>query len=213
MNAQRIYIVDDDEAVRKSLSRLLVAEGFDVEAFGDARLFLSEIDVSKMGCVLLDLSMPEMDGLALQQALLDRRSPMSIVFLTGRATMKDCVIGMQRGASNFLVKPYVADELIQVLHKGLAESHRRTTDFLELQRAQMGLRSLTQRESEVMELVARGLLNKQIADLIGAAERTVKLHRARVMEKLQVGSVAELVRLVDLVNGAPKSWHDGAPRP
>ena len=192
-----LSIVDDDEAVRKSLARLLTAAGFQVRSYATGRHYLDEADPASPGCLLLDLSMPDLDGLAVQEAMNARKSMASIVFLTGRASMKDCVTGMQRGASNFLVKPYVTEELLAAVRRGLQESVQRADDQQDLLRLLERFKSLTQRETEVMHLVARGLLNKQIADLIGAAERTVKLHRARGMEKLDVGSVAELVRLVD----------------
>ena len=191
------YVVDDDEAVCKSLARLLAAEGFHVKTFTSGRDFLEGVDPSNPACLILDLSMPDMNGLALQQALNERQSVIEIVFLTGRGTLRECAEGMKRGAVNFLVKPYAVDELLANVRLAIQTSSNRAEALRDRRSLLSRLDTLTPREAEVMHLVARGLLNKQIADLVGAAERTVKLHRARVMEKLQVHSVPELVRLVD----------------
>ena len=192
-----LYVVDDDDAVRAALGRLLSAGGYRVAAFQSAETFLAQHDPHAHGCIVLDVAMPGLDGLALQQLLAERGSHMPVIFLTGRADVPMTVRAMKRGAFDFLTKPVDGDELFPAVARALERD-------LALRRADAAraatesrLSTLTAREREVLTHVMAGRLNKQIAADLGTAEKTVKVHRARGMEKMHVRSVAELVRLVE----------------
>ena len=192
-----LYVVDDDDAVRAALGRLLSAGGYWVAAFQSAETFLVQHDPHAHGCIVLDVAMPGLDGLALQQLLAERGSHMPVIFLTGRADVPMTVRAMKRGAFDFLTKPVDGDELFPAVARALERD-------LALRRADAAraatesrLSTLTAREREVLTHVMAGRLNKQIAADLGTAEKTVKVHRARGMEKMHVRSVAELVRLVE----------------
>ena len=196
-SVERVYLVADDAAVRRSVSRLLRSAGLDPVGYGSAEEFLREHDPGAGGCVVLDLSMPGLDGLALQRELSARGSVLPVVFVSGRADVPKSVRAMKEGAVDFLTKPVKAQTLLEAIEKALgrnrtAREDRRTADELHRRIA-----SLTQREREVMEGVVAGLLNKQIAGRLGIAEQTVKVHRARVMEKMGADSLADLVRMAD----------------
>jgi FixJ family two-component response regulator len=191
-----IYLVDDDPAVLKALARLLRESGYDVRPFDSPRKFLEEHDPALPGCALLDISMPGLDGLELQEELASARSDRQIVFITGHGDIPGSVKAMRAGAIDFLTKPVDRATLLLVVEAALerdalvraASARRRSID--------KRLESLTMREREVLERVVKGLLNKQIAAELGPAEKTIKVHRARMMEKMQVRSVAELVSLI-----------------
>jgi len=192
-----LYVVDDDDAVRAALGRLLSAGGYRVAAFQSAETFLVQHDPHAHGCIVLDVAMPGLDGLALQQLLAERGSHMPVIFLTGRADVPMTVRAMKRGAFDFLTKPVDDSELFPAVARALERD-------LALRRADAAraatesrLSTLTAREREVLTHVMAGRLNKQIAADLGTAEKTVKVHRARGMEKMHVRSVAELVRLVE----------------
>ena len=192
-----LYVVDDDDAVRAALGRLLSAGGYRVAAFQSAETFLAQHDPHAHGCIVLDVAMPGLDGLALQQLLAERGSHMPVIFLTGRADVPTSVRAMKRGAFDFLTKPVDDSELFPAVARALERD-------LALRRADAAraatesrLSTLTAREREVLTHVMAGRLNKQIAADLGTAEKTVKVHRARGMEKMHVRSVAELVRLVE----------------
>jgi len=192
-----LYVVDDDDAGRAALGRLLSAGGYRVAAFQSAETFLVQHDPHAHGCIVLDVAMPGLDGLALQQLLAERGSHMPVIFLTGRADVPMTVRAMKRGAFDFLTKPVDGDELFPAVARALERD-------LALRRADAAraatesrLSTLTAREREVLTHVMAGRLNKQIAADLGTAEKTVKVHRARGMEKMHVRSVAELVRLVE----------------
>jgi FixJ family two-component response regulator len=192
-----VFVVDDEDAVRKALSRLLRSAEIDAVVFASGADFLGAHDPDTPGCLLLDVSMPGFDGLELQQTLAARGSDLPIIFLSGRADVPISVQAMKQGAADFLTKP-VRDEVLLIAVRNAFEKDRaaRTT------RAELGdiatrLATLTRREREVLEHVVSGQLNKQIAGDLGTVEQTVKVHRARVMEKMKVQSLAELVRLVE----------------
>jgi FixJ family two-component response regulator len=186
-----VHVVDDDPSFSRAVSRRLEAEGFEVVTFDSAEAFLSAL-TDGPGCVVLDLRMPGAGGLDVQEALARRADPLPVVFLTGHGDVHSSVRAMKAGAVDFLTKPVTGDELVEAVRRaiGLDESARAS------RRQARDLRSryarLTPREREVFALVARGLLNKQIAGELGMAERTVKAHRGRVMEKMELQSVAEL---------------------
>ena len=196
MEAPCVRIVDDDAAVLKSLDRLLRSAGFAVRTFPSSQDFLRQHDGSAPGCVVLDLSMPGIDGLQLQQALASSGDPCPIIFITGYGDVPTSVRAMKAGAVDFLTKPFDQQELLAAVRSAIDKD--RSARAARAERSSIGVRvaALTPREREVMVHVVAGHLNKQIAAELGIAEKTVKVHRARVMKKLGVGSVAELALLV-----------------
>jgi FixJ family two-component response regulator len=190
-----VFVVDDDPAVLKAVSRLLRAAGFHVASFSSSRRFLAQHDPSAPGCLVLDLVMPDLTGLELQETLVSMGEARPIIFLTGRADVPATVRAMKQGATEFLTKPVERAELVQAVRAALARDGAARFAQHEIAEIRRRLTSLTPREYEVFEHVIRGKLNKQTAAEIGAAEKTVKIHRSRVMEKMKVESVAELVRL------------------
>ena len=198
MNApRRVFLVDDQPAVLKALARLLTAAGYAVQAFSTARDFLDSGCAGAEGCLVLDMSMPDMDGLALQRALAEGASRLPVIFLTGHGDLDSGIRAMKLGAADFLTKPVDDARLIAAVELALERNGRLRADDAERADIAARLASLTPRETEVMDLVIEGLLNKQVAAQLGTVEKTVKVHRARVMAKMQVRSVTALVRLVD----------------
>jgi len=193
----RVFLVDDDERILKALSRLLRAAGFDVEAYESAREFLDRHDSRAPGCAVLDVGMAELDGLALQEALVAGDSPRPVVFLTGCDDIPTSVKAMKAGAIDYLTKPVDGDALIRAIEAAFDfdRSAREQRQTMSIYAARFG--SLTPREREVMEQVVAGRLNKQIAHDLGTVEKTIKVHRAHIMEKMQVRSVAALVHIAE----------------
>jgi FixJ family two-component response regulator len=189
-------VVDDDVAVLKSIDRLLRSAGFEVRTFHSPQAFLQQHDAAAPGCVLLDLAMPGLDGLELQQALAHSGDPSPVIFLSGFGDVPASVRAMKGGAVDFLTKPVEREQLLAAVR--IALDRDRAARAARAARCSVGLRvaALTPREREVMARVVAGHLNKQIAAGLGIAEKTVKVHRARVMKKMAVGSVAELVAMV-----------------
>lgn len=192
-----LYVIDDDPAVCSALARLLGAEGYRVAAFQSAETFLAQHDAHAHGCIVLDVAMPGLDGLALQQLLAERGSHMPVIFLTGRADVPTSVRAMKRGAFDFLTKPVDAVELFAAVGRALERDLALRRVYAARAVTESRLSTLTAREREVLTHVMAGRLNKQIAADLGTAEKTVKVHRARGLEKMHVRSVAELVRLVE----------------
>jgi FixJ family two-component response regulator len=192
-----IHLVDDDEFVRTALLRLLTAEGLVATAHACAESFLARYDPREHGCLLLDVVMPGLDGLALQEAMAQRGSHMPIIFFTGRADVPMCAHAMKRGACDFLIKPVDDEVLLAAIERALVKDVqlKRACEQRSATEALFG--TLTPREREVIGHVIAGRLNKQIAADLGASEKTIKVHRARGLEKLRVRSVADLVRLVE----------------
>jgi len=194
---ERVYVVDDEPAVRKALGRLLRSAGFDVEAFGGPEEFLRGLVPDAAGCAILDVFMPGLDGLALQEALAARGLDLTVVFLTGRGDIPRSVRAMKAGAIDFLTKPVDDEALLSAVRVAMTRSRATREQRVELAELRARLASLTAREREVLEGVAAGMLNKQIAGDLGISEKTVKVHRGRVMEKMEARSLAELVRFAD----------------
>jgi RNA polymerase sigma factor (sigma-70 family) len=194
-----IYIVDDEADVRAGLGRLLRSAGWRTESFEDAEEFLRRVPTDGIGCCILDLDLPGISGIELHQRLIDGGVALPVVFLTGRGTVGTCAVSMKRGAADFLEKPVDPDVLLAALDRAVAEARSR----LELERQRQGIEDrlarLSPREHEVMRHVIQGRLNKQIAADLGIAEKTVKVHRSRVMQKAGVRSVAQLVHLCDQI--------------
>ena len=194
---ERVCVVDDDDAVRRSLSRLLRSAGYEPAVYASADEFLAGVSTETAGCAVLDLSMPGLDGLAVQRELAARGSAMAVVFVSGRGDVPNSVTAMKEGAVDFLTKPVRSAALLEAVEKALARVRERR----EFRRAAEDVRgrmaTLTSRERQVLDGVVAGLLNKQIAARLGIAEQTVKVHRARVMEKMSASSLADLVRQMD----------------
>lgn len=197
--AGTVYVVDDDRGFLRSMDRLLRAAGYAVRTFTSAQEFLAADRHNGPACLLLDLRMPGVSGIDLQERLVaSGEDDLPIVFLSGHAEFQAGVRAMKAGAVDFLAKPFTEAELLAAVAKALEKDRGARAARALRQDALERLSRLTPRERQVCDLVATGLLNKQIASELGAAEKTIKCHRGRVMEKLEVGSVAELVRLVDL---------------
>ena len=198
-----VFVIDDDASVRKGVSRLLRSARYKSEAFESASYFLARQQHPGPACLIVDVRMPGINGMDLQETLIQRRREEQLVFITGHGDISMCAQAMKAGAADFLPKPFRDDELLQCVERALnrsAEQRRRSADK---NKTQQLLDSLTPREFEVMQLVITGMLNKQIAGELGRAEKTVKVHRGRMMQKLRVTSVAELVRLVQTAHVAP----------
>jgi FixJ family two-component response regulator len=192
-----VFIVDDDEPVRKAVSRLLRSAGIAVAVFASPREFLAQYDPATPGCLVLDITMPEVDGLQLQATLGEKGSILPIIFLTGHGDVSKSVQAMKRGAFDFLSKPVKDKDLLTAVRAAIERNAVARLDQAKLSEIRARLDTLTPREREVLEQVVSGKLNKQIAGDLGITEATVKMHRAHVMEKMKVQSVAELARLTE----------------
>ena len=190
-----VLIVDDDPAVLKGLSRLLRSAGLAVATFSSPREFLDRHDPNVPGCVVLDVAMPGLNGLELQEGLIARGAEQPIIFLTGHGDIPMSVKAMKRGAVDFLTKPMNDDDLLKAVRVAIEKNSLQRRARAEVAEIQRRLATLTPREREVLEHVITGQLNKQTAADLGTVEKTIKVHRARVMEKMKVHSVAELVHL------------------
>lgn len=197
--ARKVFLVDDDPAVLKlkGVSRVLRSARLDVATFGSPSEFLEQHDPHAPGCLVLDVAMPGLNGLELQEALTLQGSAIPIIFLTGRGDIPMSVQAMKGGAVDFLTKPVHDEDLLKAVHAALEKDRINRLVRAQLEDIQGRLATLTPREREVLTHVVSGRLNKQIAYDLGAAEKTIKIHRARVMDKMKVKSVAELVRLTE----------------
>ena len=199
--ASVVFVVDDDEHVRTAFARLIRSAGYRVETFDSAEAFIERADLESCpACLLLDLQLPDLSGLALQRRL---HEWLPIIFISGHGDLSSAVDAMKAGASDFLPKPVSESVLLDVLERALERARRMFESRAERADIQSRLDHLTPREREVMTLVVAGYLNKQVASELGAAEKTIKIHRARVMEKMKAGSLAELVRLAEKAGCAP----------
>lgn len=198
-----VFIVDDDASVRAALARLMRTAGWHAEACASAREFIERYDRERPGCLVLDVSMPEVDGLELQGQLRELGDTVPIVFLSGHADIAMTVAAMRAGAVNFLTKPVSGRQLVDAVREATARDVVRRRERAAHEQARARLASLSAREREVLERVVAGRLNKQIAAELGTAEKTIKVHRARVMEKMHAASLAELVRLAQLAGVTP----------
>ena len=192
-----VFVVDDYGPVRNSIVRLLRAAGFLVAAFASAGEFLGQCDAQIAGCLILDLAMPAVNGLELQRILTEAGTLLPIIFLTGEGDIPRCAQAMKSGASDFLTKPVDDEALLAAVRVAIEKDRDLRRARAKRTEIQARLDTLTPREREVLEYVVAGKLNKQIAGDLGTVEQTIKVHRARVMEKMRVQSVAELVRLME----------------
>jgi len=198
MNTQPVvYVVDDDAAVRKSLERLFRSVGLAVETFPSARDFLASDLSDRPGCLLLDIEMPEITGLELQEQLTALNQSLPIIFLTGLGSIPKSVQAMKAGAVDFLEKPCVPETLLKAIEQAITHDKQNRQTIDELTAIRKHSESLSKREQEVFELVVTGMLNKQIAFQLGITEGTIKVHRAHIMQKMGAQSLADLVRIAD----------------
>jgi FixJ family two-component response regulator len=191
-----VFVVDDDESVRSSLKFLLRSASLESRAFGSAQEFLETYDPAQPGCIVLDVRMPGMSGLELQQELNLRGAIIPVIFITGHGDVPMVVEAMQHGAHDFLQKPFKDEDLIERVRRALARDAKTRTALEEHRSIRARLHSLTPREREVLALMAQGKPNKIMAHELGVSQRTIEIHRARVMEKSGASSLAELVRMV-----------------
>jgi FixJ family two-component response regulator len=210
-----IAIVDDDDSVRRALARLLTASGYQVRTFSSAPEFLTERfgAQSGPGCLLVDVRMPELDGLELQSVLTGAGMETAVVFMTGHGDVQTGVKAMKSGAVDFLLKPFTDDELLDAVGRALMRNAESRVEHREIEQLDRRAAKLTRREKEVCTLVVAGKLNKQIAAALGTSEKTVKVHRSRVMAKMEAASLAELVRIVERLNRAHSGAGLGGPQP
>lgn len=191
-----IFLIDDDPSVLRANARLLRLEGWVIKEFNSAEEFLKVAAPELLGCAILDYAMPNMTGLELQQELRDRGCRLPVIFLTAHANWPLAVSAMKQGAIDFLAKPCPPDVLLACVRSAVNRQLQTHQAYLATLKFRDRLESLTPRECQVMELVANGMLNKQIAARLGTVEKTVKVHRGQVMRKLQLDSVAELVQFM-----------------
>ena len=202
--SRRVFVVDDDPSVRKGVERLLRSAGYAVETFASAEQFLANRgDQRDPACLVLDVRMPGATGLDLQERLLEAGSALAVVFITGHGDIPMSVRAVKRGAVDFLAKPFQDTELLDAVAQALAKSGVDRAAQDEIDSIARRLETLTAREREVLALVVTGMLNKQIAAALGTTEKTVKVHRGLVMEKMQAGSLAELVQLASRIGITP----------
>ena len=195
--APLVFIVDDDPSVRKSLVRLLRGAGYEVEAFASAGEFLAQAHHDAPSCLVLDVRMPGLSGLELQEALATAGNLSSTVFITGYGDVSVGVKAMKGGAVDFLTKPVDKHDLLDAIERAVTKARQARREEARISEIRDRIKTLTPREAEVFALVVTGMLNKQIAADLGVSEKMVKVHRSRVMEKMRAGSLAELVRLAD----------------
>jgi FixJ family two-component response regulator len=189
-----VYVVDDDEAVRDSLQWLLEGKDYRVRCFDSAETFLSRYDPREVACVLVDIRMPGISGLELQDRLIERKSPLPIVFITGHGDVPMAVNTMKKGAMDFIQKPFKEDELVSLVERMLDQARESFSDSLTAANRDALMAKLTTREAQVLERIVAGRLNKQIADDLGISIKTVEAHRANIMEKLNANTVADLLK-------------------
>jgi FixJ family two-component response regulator len=197
-----VYVVDDDEAVRDSLQWLLEGKDYRVRCFESAESFLARFDPREVACLIADIRMDGMSGLELQDKLLERKSPLPIVFITGHGDVPMAVNSMKKGALDFIEKPFKEDALVSLVERMLDEARNAFSQSQEAASREALLSRLTTREAQVLERIVAGRLNKQIADDLGISIKTVEAHRANVMEKLNANTVADLLKIALGANAA-----------
>ena len=200
-----VFVVDDDPSVRTAVKRLLASVGLQCETFSTAAEFLIRCEHGVSGCLVLDVRMPGASGLDLQRILNQAETDLPVIFVTAHADVPLTVRAMKAGALEVLTKPFDDQELLDAVYQALEQERVRSQDREELHRLRDRFDTLTAREREVMGLVVTGLLNKQIAGELGTAEKTIKVHRAQVMHKMEADSLAELVRMADRLKAGSRT--------
>ncbi len=195
-DAPRVYIVEDDEAVRESLQLMLESVGYKTKTFANANAFLDQHHSDMAGCLVLDIRMPGINGMELQRKLNERNSMLPVIFVTGHGDVPMAVEAMQQGALDFVQKPYREQELLEKIERAFAMDKTNRESLQQRQSIATRLQSLTPRELDVLRLMVEGKANKVIAIDLDISQRTVEIHRARVMEKIEANSLAHLVRMV-----------------
>ncbi len=190
-----VYVVDDDEAVRDSLQWLLEGKDYRVRCFDSAESFLARYDAREVACLIVDIRMGGMTGLELQERLLERKSPLPIVFITGHGDVPMAVDTMKKGALDFIQKPFDEESLLSLVERMLERARESFADYQQAASREALLSKLTTREAQVLERIVAGRLNKQIADDLGISIKTVEAHRANIMEKLGANTVADLLKI------------------
>jgi len=201
---QRVLIVDDDSNMRSALKRVFVLAGYGVELYESGLAFLQQADLTAPGCIILDLCMPGIDGLAVQAALNQRQCRLPLIFLTGSAAVRNAVDAMRAGAIDFLEKPFDNDDLLRRVAAAMAGQAILRQAREAHAEVQQRLAKLTPREHQVLSHIAKGLTNKEAARALGTSHRTVEIQRTRIMEKTQASSLADLVRMSLQKNAEPK---------
>ncbi len=196
-----VFVVDDDEDVRSSLRRLLEQVNLEAEEFSKASDFLEAYDPASPGCLLLDIRMPKMSGMELQKRMIERDIPLPIIFITGHADIAIAVDCMKRGAFEFIEKPVRAQRLLDTIQRALSLDRDRRSIRVEIDEAKKCFSRLTPRESQVVKLAVRGLTNRDIARELEVSSQAIDTHRSKAMQKLGVTNVADLVRLIQKVEG------------
>jgi FixJ family two-component response regulator len=194
-----VFVVDDDEAVRRFLSGLVGSVGLRTEAYASARAFLDACDPGRPGCLLLDIRMPDMSGLELQKELKARGIHLPVIILTGHGDVQVAVRAMKAGAVDFLEKPFNNQQLLDRVQQAVAENTRASDSRVRQDEIKARVARLTPREREVLDLVAAGETNKGVARSLDISEKTVEIHRAHVMEKMQANSLADLVKMIAIL--------------
>jgi FixJ family two-component response regulator len=192
-----VYVIDDDPAIRRSLSRLLRAHGRRAETFQNANGFLDQTLPAGPACIVLDLQLPDIGGLDVQELVGHRRETLPVIFISGHGTVPDSVQAMKAGAVDFLIKPFDSSQFLLAIDAALDMARRAHDRNIALSRDREVFNTLTERERQVCLRVVQGMLNKQIGNEFGTTEKTIKVHRGRVMQKLGTRSVADMVRLVE----------------
>jgi len=192
---QLVFVIDDDASIREAISRLLHAIGLTVRTFGSAREFLQHRLPDIPACLVLDVRLPGLSGLDLQREMVERGIHVPVIFITGHGDIPMSVQAMKAGAVEFLTKPFRDQDLLDAVRSGIQRDRKGRKERAEVAKLREDLGQLTSREREVMSLVVAGFLNKQIALRLGASEKTIKIHRGRVMQKMRADSLADLVKM------------------
>jgi RNA polymerase sigma factor (sigma-70 family) len=199
-----IFIVDDDASIRESTAMMLRSVGFHVKTFVSAQDFLKANLQEGLGCLILDVRMPGISGLALQEKLVSEKTPLPVIFITGHGTVPMSVRAMKAGAVDFLQKPFEEQDLLDAINRAISQQREQKSKKDEADKLQQGIKALTPREYQVFSLLVTGMANKEIAYKLGISERTVKAHRAQIMEKMNAGSLADLVHFAERLKTTPQ---------
>ena len=199
-----IYVIDDDESIRDSLGSLLRSVGFHVEVFASTEGFLNLTRQDSSSCLVLDIRLPESNGMECQEELKKAGIDIPIIFITAHGDIPMTSRAIKAGAVEFLTKPFQKDDLLEAIRQGLERDRRRRTEQADIRALRQRFEKLTPREREVMDLVVEGLPNKQAASRLGLSEVTVKIHRGHAMQKMEAGSLADLVRMAERLKPLPR---------